>query len=207
MPIIFSFGNQPVSALTNQLDKAGRVTAADMLYALNRQKTRILDRTAHGQDINGSAFAPYSTKGPYYYYPGAAGRSRMFRIAFQKQRGGAARRFAKKVGAQRTRLGVKFASYAAFKQSLGRSVVDLMGASAPHMLQALVVQVGGTGATPVTQGTIGIYGDAADRAEGHNTGAGHLPKREFFGFGSKDEDLISADIESLMSARMSKILS
>lgn len=69
------------------------------------------------------------------------------------------------------------------------------------MLQAMVVR------TPRPyEGVIGIYGNEADRAEGHNTGAGHLPKREFFGASAKDEDAMGADIEKMMAARIDKLL-
>ncbi len=191
MPVGLTFDGQPVEVLISGLENAAKVTAADILYALNRQKTRILDRTSKGVDADGAPFAPYSTKGPYYFYPGRAAKNRR----------AAASRFARKTGETRTSVGVKYASYAAFKQALGRSVVDLMGPTAPHMLQAIVVRSGGGG-----QGTIGIYGNEADRAEGHNTGAGHLPKREFFAFGEQDTADITADIESLMSARLGKLL-
>lgn len=211
MPVTFQFGK--ASEFVANFKAAASITVGDVLYALNRQKSRILDRTMKGVDVNGAGFAPYSTNGPYYYYPGKA----------SKNRSGAAGRFAKKVGGTKTRLGVKFASYAAFKASLGRSVVDLMGPSAPHMLQAIVVRVagrtitdgfspsggdnrpidGGVGAE--AQGTIGIYGPEADRAEGHNTGAGHLPKREFFGFGAADEQAVVDDIATMQGARLDQL--
>ncbi len=69
------------------------------------------------------------------------------------------------------------------------------------MLQAIVIK------TPRPyEGVIGIYGNESDRAEGHNVGAGHLPKREFFGASSKDEDLMSVDIEKMMAARIDKLI-
>ena len=76
----FSFrstrGGDPVERI-KQIKKAVQITADDILYAGQRQRTRILDRTRQGVDVNGSPFARYSTKGPYYYNPtgGQAGRS------------------------------------------------------------------------------------------------------------------------------------
>lgn len=196
MPLEVRFSGRTPEQFAKDYEKAATVTEADMLYVLNRQKSRILDRTQNGLDINGTPFAPYSRRGPYYYYPGGAVGRKMA----DKSRKGAASRFARKVGGVRTRVGVKFASYADFKASMGRGVVDLTGPRAPHMLQAIVVKATSTG------GVIGIYGSEADRAEGHNIGAGRLPKREFFGFGAGDEDAANKDLETILSTRISKIL-
>ncbi len=192
MPLTVSYGGGTLSALADRLDREIKLTEADFLYAGNRQKARILNRTQAGVDINSTAFAPYSTKGPYYWYPG--------RGQGDKRRRSAAGRAAKKVGGTRTRLGVKFASYADFKSQLGRGTVDLTGPSAPHMLQAIVVQGRPDGFL------VGIYGNEADRAEGHNIGFGRLPKREFFGFGPQDEAAILVDLEKFIAMRLDKIL-
>lgn len=189
MDIIVAFGGQPVEILAKNIEKSG-VRSSDIRYALERQKTRILERTARGVDINEAAFKPYSEKGPFYYYPGR----------LSKNRRAAAGRVAKKTGGARTRVGVKYKSYGDFKRSLGRSFVDLLGPSAPHMLQSILVKAGDT------EGTIGIYGPEADRAEGHNTGAGHLPQREFFGASVKDEEMIGNDIETLLGARINEAI-
>jgi phage gpG-like protein len=191
MPLTISVDTKKLAA---DIEGVVQITSQDVLYALNRQKARILDRTARGVDINGQAFEPYSTKGPYYYYPAKAGRT-------AGSRKSSAGRFAKKVGGQRTTVGVKFPSYADFKRSLGRSGVDLTGPRAPHMLQAIVVKTTGN-----DSGVIGIYGPEADRAEGHNVGAGHLPRREFFGFSDRDHDEMVADVDRLIAARLGKIL-
>lgn len=191
MPLEVRFSGRVPEQFAKDYEKAATVTEADMLYVLNRQKSRILERTQRGVDINGSPFAPYSRRGPFYYYPGKAAKSRS----------GAAGRFQRKVGGTRTRLGVKFASYADFKASLGRGVVDLTGPNAPHMLQAIVVRARGA-----AEGIIGIYGSEADRAEGHNTGTGRLPRREFFGFGPADEAAANKDLEMILSTRIEKIL-
>lgn len=193
MPISIKFGGQSLDLLADKLEKAG-LTASDIRYGLERQKTRILDRTQRGVDMNGSAFKPYSTDGPYYYYPN--------RGATPSQRRASAGRLGKKIGAgKRTRVGLKFASYAAFKSALGRGTVDLTGVSAPHMLQSMVIRSSG-----LLGGTIGIYGPEADRATGHNTGYGNLPQREFFGWGRNDEAIMLKDMETILTARLDQIL-
>jgi hypothetical protein len=68
------------------------------------------------------------------------------------------------------------------------------------MMQSIVVKT-----ESATAGTIGIYGPEADRATGHNTGHGHLPKREFFGWGAGDEAAMMKDLETIMSARLDDI--
>jgi hypothetical protein len=186
-----------------------KITQADATYALERQRTRILDRTARGVDVDGAPFKPYSTKGPYYYYPnGRVGTSKFS----DRQNRAAASRLKRKLargsvvsdgGVKLTRSGkgLRFDSYAAFKRWLGRSVVDLFGPRAPHMLQALVVKIGGA---PVTEGRIGIYGDEAARASGHQYGTRNLPKRRFLGASTEDLKLVVADILNRIKERLSK---
>lgn len=99
-----------------------------------------------------------------------------------------------------TGVSIKYESYGDFKfRGLGRKNVDLTGPRAPHMLQALVVSVDGTQfgrsgdialrglREPAATVAIGIYGEEADRAEGHNEGAGNLPRRRFID--ATDEDI------------------
>lgn len=57
----------------------------DLQYAGERQRTRQLDRTRHGLDVDGRPFAPYSTNGPYYYNP-SAGRGGAFFSPKQAER-------------------------------------------------------------------------------------------------------------------------
>ena len=216
-------GGQPLEKLTWELERQTQITAADTLFVLNEQKSRMLQRTGLGRDIDGRPFAGYSTRGPYYYYPYKAERQAKLDLRFSLgasqlnlftsnkvneinfsnfQRGrlnARLTRFAKKTGGVRTRTGIKYASYAAFK---GGSVVDLMGPSAPHMLQAMVVQARGP-----NEGVIGIYDDEASRATGHNTGvpSRHLPQREFFGWGAKDRDEVVSSLERLVGQRIKQI--
>lgn len=159
----------------------------DFFYAGNRQKSRILGRTERGVDVNEQPFAAYSTKGPYYWYPDRN----------LKNRGAARNRFFKTTAGQyghihagvaKTRTGVKFPSYAAFKAELGRAFVDLTGPRAPHMLQAIVV-IFRAGLL-----VIGIYGDEGKRASGHNTGTKTLPRRHFFGASASDKTAMAKDL-------------
>ncbi len=189
--------------------QAVQITPPDATYALERQKTRILERTARGVDVNGSPFAPYSTKGPYYYYPnGRVGTSNFT----DRQNKAAASRLTRKLqsgsvradsGVRLTRSGkgLRFDSYAAFKGWLGRSVVDLFGPRAPHMLQAMIVRISGA---PVTEGRIGIYGQEAERASGHQYGTAKLPQRKFLGANIEDRGLVKDDILARIKARLQK---
>ena len=141
-------------------------TQGDALYAAQRQRTRILERTERGVDVNGAAFAPYSENGPYYYYPNPGRRSvgPIGKGQYEKKQKAAVRRLLKittdvsttraeylggtSVGGVPTKsgLGIRFESYADFKRSLGRAGVDLLGPRAPHMLQAIIVATdAGTG--------------------------------------------------------------
>lgn len=54
-------GGDPLT-YTLQLARVGRPTAGDVVYAAGRQKTRILQRSQRGVDVNGSPFVAYSPK-------------------------------------------------------------------------------------------------------------------------------------------------
>jgi hypothetical protein len=211
-----SKGGDPVRLVT---ELTGRVLpdGTDLEFALEQQRTRILERTARGVDFEEKPFAPYSQNGPVYYYastqrgrsffPGArrlqaiwAGRS-TFRAEYFKVLAAAAQRFARKVtpnGGTTPGGGVKFESYAAFKAALGRGVVDLMGPRAPHMLQALLVRM-----RTDLEGAIGIYGTEAARASGHHDGnpKTKLPRRRFLGANGQDRQQVIADIVDRVAAR------
>lgn len=145
-------------------------------------------------DVEGHPFAPYSTKGPYYYNP-HAGRAN----TSAEQRRGAAKRLRKTLGEGGvTRSGyLRFDSYAAFKRSLGRTNVDLTGPRAPHMLQALTVQ-----ATGNTELRLGVYGAKAVLANAHNEGGRHLPQRKFFGASGADVREMAREIGERIAARL-----
>jgi hypothetical protein len=44
-------------------------TVGNMMYIGQVYRSRIRQRTLDGIDLNGASFTPYSTKGPYYFYP------------------------------------------------------------------------------------------------------------------------------------------
>ncbi len=109
--------------------------------------------------MNGAPFAPYSTKGPYYFYPNrdSAGptRSRSGNRSLNAQQlneksrkarsTAAAGRFAKigRIGV-RTPLGIRFESYAAAKAAHGAAGGNLFGMEQhTHMLNMITVRVGG----------------------------------------------------------------
>jgi hypothetical protein len=107
---------------------------------------------------------------------------------------------------------LKVASYKAFKlQILGRSVVDLFGHRAPHMLQSLLVRFGGSQIAGTiapraypqqpTSVEMGLFGEEASRGLGHNVGAGALPARRWFGVGRDDLRVFLDHIANRMMAR------
>jgi len=122
------------------------------------------------------------------------------------------------VGGVKTRngQGIRFESYADFKASLGRAGVDLTGPRAPHMLQAIEVRANGNGfgtrdvstgsRNPVTEFSLGIYGEPAGRATGHNTGVNprwkRKHKRTFFGANESDLQAMEADMGARISVRL-----
>jgi hypothetical protein len=171
----------PIQLIAETEKAVGSPRPEAFLYAGNRQKSRILDRTSRGVDVDEQPFAPYNSSRPYYWYPAKE----------LKNRNSARTRFFKKIEgptARKTTKGIRFDSYAAFKASMGRLVVDLMGARAPHMLQAFVVKVSGGLLT------IGIYGEEAERASAHNEGTKNLPRRHFFDASESDKTEMAADI-------------
>ena len=194
-----TFGKRPAATVLDKLSAALKPTNADLLHAGNVLKSRIVERTARGVDWQNRPFAPYSTKGPYYFYPnGAVGRKGSL-----SSRKGSASRLQKKIGGTltRSRVGVKFDSYAAFKAALGRSGVDLTGPRAPHMLQGIVVQ--GQGDTI----TVAIYGDEASRARGNNEGIpGRLPQRKFFAASPEDKRVMLLDMQERRLKRAKDVI-
>ena len=187
-----------IDTLARELVTSVLPQQGDVLYALERVKATILERTARGVDVDGAPFAPYSSKGPYYYYPGSRTG-----VTSHKGRIAARDRFAKKLGVKTERkgYGVKFESYGAFKRSLGRGNVDLTGVSAPHMLQALVVKVAKDGKAGQFTGSIAIYGSEAIRAGAHNEGAATLPRRRWFATNNNDIIQFLEDLETRRKAR------
>ncbi|MCC6591603.1 MAG: hypothetical protein IT168_33260 [Bryobacterales bacterium] len=191
--------------------EAATPSVGDALYAGQRQRSRILDRTGRGLDVDGKQFKPYSEKGPYYYNPNGRLGALQKQIGDKSQKA-AAKRFLGKIttAAERSKSGspttsrtgrtVRFESYAAFKKWLGRSVVDLRGPRSPNMLGGLTVKASGNSGD--VRLAIGIYGDAAKRANGHNTGTGTVPQRRFFGVSKRDLSAMVADVRARIRARL-----
>ncbi len=207
-------------------------TEGDMMYAIQRHRTRILLRTQAGVDYEGQQFADYNDTRPYYYYPnGPVGRisgGSSKSLALQKRQKASVSRSLRLLKSSRfigtsdyevtkSGLGIRFRSYKAFKFSyLGRTTVDLTGPRAPHMLQAFQATAGsvvssGTSeidsqsSTPATSGRLEIVGDAALRAAGHNSDTNRpkgMPQRKFMGASQQDVDDFGRDIETRVTTRL-----
>ena len=212
-------GADPVAA-AHELELALQPTQGDILLAGQIFRSRVVQRTAHGLDVDGAPFAPYKSRGkPYYFYPeGGAGRSAEQR---SKQTAGRYKKTGK-VG-QRTRLGIKYEGYGAAKAAHGRATVDLFGlVQHAHMMNAMIVKAGGaevdqasadflndngseldafTRNTVCSTLHVGFYGEEAERAKGHNEGTKHLPRRRFFDASADDLKLMTDAMGQRMMAR------
>jgi hypothetical protein len=148
-------GGEPAgTAIRYELQILTGVTIGDLLYVGHVFRARIRQRTLAGIDVNGAPFRPYSTKGPYYFYPnrdvGSTRRISGTRSLTRDQIRGArataaANRFAKtaRIGI-RTPFGIRYESYAAAKAAHGVPTVNLYGMEQhTHMLDTMVVKVGG----------------------------------------------------------------
>lgn len=147
-------GRDPQTAIRAELQALVTPTTGDLLYVGQIWRARIRTRTFEGMDVNGQPFAPYSTKGPYYFYPNAQVGSTRRKVGTRNHtqaevnaaRATAAKgRFAKtgKIGV-RTSLGIKYESYAAAKAAHGVNVVNLYGMEQhTHMLDTMLVKAGG----------------------------------------------------------------
>jgi hypothetical protein len=214
-------GGDPVR-LVMDIQRALEVTEDDIRESLEAQRTRILDRTAQGLDFEGKSFAPYSERGPYYHYPSTqrgklfAPRQQQldriwdnkttFRAEYFKVLRASAKRLASKLGRNGATTpggGVRFDSYGEFKRSLGRPFVDLMGRSGNHMLRAMVVKV-----RSALEGSIGIYGQEAERASGHHEGNPRtgLPRRRFLGASTEDKRMITEELAARAAERARDVL-
>lgn len=228
-------GQQPETRLL-EIKEQLKTTEGDLIAAGMSQRTRIMQRTAAHVDVDGNPFEAYSENGPFYYRPwdrpglGRKGsklaerRKKLTEVSRQRSTA----RFFRRIGGRRGELKVKgevlatiygaekdtirFESYAAFKRSLGRAGVDLTGARAPHMMQAIEVKAGGSrvsgsagnpgSSTPATEIVLGIYGPKAQIATGHNNGTKTLPKRRFFGASNADAKAMLAEIFAHVKARL-----
>ncbi len=178
--------------------RSWQISTSAVYRIAEAQRRRILERVEQrGEDVHGNKFAPYSTRGPTYIYPEGhkAGRGRK----------AAASRLAKKLGLGRSTVtrtgGIKFESYAAYKQALGRSAVDLTGAHRRMLGQLVVAKV------TTDSAAIGIYGEAARRATGHQKGSpkSHLPRRHWLGFTAQESLAIREHVRRELAARRNSL--
>lgn len=221
-------GGSPVAYMLS-VEKAAQPTAGDLLYAGQRERTRILNRTTKlGVDVDGVTFQHYNTTRPYYDYPGGrvgktttqriASRNRDFRSVVNREDILHSVGRLHGAGAKKTRLGIRYDSYQAYKfQGLGRAVVDLMGRNA-RMVRAVLVKVGAIQAQadivvgptaypqPATSVTIGLYGEEAIRGSAHNEGVpGRLPRRHWFGANPQDLRAMEREILERRELALAKL--
>lgn len=211
MSITISKNLTALAEKIRKLPKDVTLDAGEKIYVGERQRTRILRRTESGRDVDGAAFAPYSTTKFYWSPNGRLKGATLSKLGDKKQKA-AVKRFAKKIDAStagksgaphvsKSGLTICFpGGYRQFKKYLGRTTVDLRGAQAPHMLQAIQVKSTAEGVK------IGIYGgEKGSIAAKHNLGAGRLPKREFFGVSRSDEREVVKDAEARIRAKLGNV--
>ena len=216
-------GQEASTAIRAEMRALSTVTTGDLLFTGQVFRSRIRQRTFAGVDVNGQPFAPYGTKGPFYFYPNGSSASGRTAEGRKARATAAANRFAKtgKFGV-RTPHGIKYASYSAAKAAHGVSNVNLYGMEQhTHMLDTMIVKAGGaeldmssdilgigTGelgafesGSPAAGMQIGFYGPEAERAKGHNEGTSKLKKREFFALNDQDLQLGERAIAQRMMIR------
>jgi hypothetical protein len=96
------------------------VTAGDLLYVGEGYRSRIRERTFAGVDVNGSPFAPYSTRGPFYRFPNKDAANGRTAAGDAARTTASKNRFAKtgRIGI-RTATGIRCESYSAAKAAHG----------------------------------------------------------------------------------------
>ena len=219
MPEYASFkapgGGEATTAIHRELQALITPSVGDLLYVgQDVFLPRIINRTGQGVDVNGSPFAPYSTNGPYYFYPNGelgstrriAGTRKYTQQQIQKARATAAKGRHEATGriGVRTPYGIRYASYAAAKAAHGGSTVNLRGMEQhTHMLDTIKVRVGGMEVggeamnfgsefaaeeqnQPCSDFAVGFYGTEAGRARGNNEGTRNSPARRFFALSPED---------------------
>ena len=218
MPFTGPGGSNPVDYV-RRISVAAQPTEGDIKYALGRHAQRVQERTANGIDYQGSAFAPYSTRGPYYHDPSR--ESRFAGYTTLKMRRNVAQHHARFYGGvhKRGTTTVKYESYAAFKAARGVGAVDLGGMEG-SLLPAIRIRVGDEMGVdeaanvglesfpqPASEGSFGIYDEPMARiAEGHNNGIpGRLPQRMFIGVSDEDAARIVSDINLRILERLEQI--
>jgi hypothetical protein len=191
---IASDGSDARTSIHAEIEALSTITVGDLLFVGQFFRSRILERTARGVDVNNAPFAGYSTRGPYYLYPNAdsAGSVRG-RLApsdrgmlgdIQHARSTAAKnRFAKTgKNGTRTPYGIRYDSHAAAKAAHGVNGVNLFGMGQhTHMLNTIMVKAGGAEAPPSEGGAFaGLdFHGAFDASE--NTAPAHQLTIGFYG--------------------------
>lgn len=167
-------------------------TQQDLRAAMQAQKQRILDRTEHSVDATGRVFAPYANRHPFYWYPakGLKNPAQTIRLVHKRTQG----------TGQRTKTGIRFASYAAFKASLGAYWPDLRGPKSPHMMDRMRVDA------RKDEASLTISGEKGEIAGYHMDGTNRMPARPFFGFSDDDSDAIATFLENAIGDRVQREL-
>lgn len=206
MPITISHSLDDLAA---KILKASTVTVGDALYAGQHIEAGIREATNQGVDFQGNPFIPYNETDPYYYYPFASQNHSHEHM--QRELG----KLHKCLGGQRTKRGIKFVSYGAFKRAIGALGVNLYGPAAPHMLEAPVIKVNGAefrvGAdydaldVPASTLILGIYDEKGKLAAIHNEGLGRQPERRFWELSQEAADRVIVDIETRITLRLNNL--
>jgi len=154
--------NRALKALAKGLQSPG-----NMLAVGNTARAVIMNRTVIERLSSDRApFAPYSTR---RYYAPVESRT----PGYPKPKGG--RRKAKR-GGRKLKTAVYEGGYGEYKASMGFGGTPQMSVS-NRMLSSIQARVQGA------KRVVLFFGDrlSAAKAHGHHTGAGNLPKRQFFG--------------------------
>ena len=205
-------GGDPVEFFA-ELGDGADFREADLRACIEEYRTEVLDKTMYqGVDVEGNQFVDYNETRPDYYDPAPGGTAKQQQAAVNRflRRSSLVHEHYESIGKghiatggepSRTGRTVKFPSYGDFKRSLGRNKVDLLGPKTPHMLMNLVVQM-----FSPTEGAIGIYNEPfASRAEGHNEGAGHLPKRRFLDITRERAEQMERRMLDLINGRIARL--
>lgn len=208
--ITTSSGRQ-VDVMLSEIEAAIGITIGDTLAAIDDQWSRITERTIEQHvDADGLAFPPYAD-GPFYWYPfGSKGKQSKAIRAKLRQLGESL------PGAKHAGAGIRFASYEAFKISLGRTGVDLVGATEPHMMGSVERYVNGQFVNvkrvnydqlrgPGRHAELLISGEKARLANIHNEGGGRMPRRHFYAFGAGDDKKVADLLLTRIRGRIRKL--
>ncbi len=216
-------GGVTLTTFLKRVDTAIQPTAGDISGALLLQHRRIINRTARGLDADGRSFTAYDDKHPYYWNPKGSTAGVALTSSQRQSRNRLARTVRGKGGAKKTSRGIRFDSYAAFKASFGRVLVDLTSVGRPttHMMMSIVLLIRGTSrrlrgaesvgsvsanTRPATEGRLVIRGAPGPRAASHNEGLGRMPRRQFLAWGIGDLERAKNFVVQRMENRLRHVL-